>query len=248
MINIFITTDNKLTNSSGIVEDSLNTLLSNSSVNITFADCIIIIGLSLVVGFYLRFLFCKFSNTFSSKISFGNTILIVTISVASLIAIVKSSLALSLGLVGALSVVRFRTAIKEPYNLAFLLLSICSGIAIGASQYKFALTLIIISSFAIIYLYKDRNQNSQKRFNASLEDMDTLAIKLPSDASIQFITKSFAGNLNYFKIISLDVYDNNEINLILKISLTDPNNLIEIQKKIKKSYPSCSFNFYSSPT
>ena len=47
----------------------------------------------------------------------------VSISVAALIAVVKSSLALSLGLVGALSVVRFRTAIKEPYNLSFLLLS-----------------------------------------------------------------------------------------------------------------------------
>tara|TARA_B100000886_G_C20413418_1_gene488150 strand:+ start:1539 stop:2282 length:744 start_codon:yes stop_codon:yes gene_type:complete len=230
------------------MDKSIDYLLSNYSVNITFTDCIIIIGLSLIVGFYLRFLFCKFTNTFSSKISFGNTILIVTISVASLIAIVKSSLALSLGLVGALSVVRFRTAIKEPYNLAFLLLSICSGISIGASQYKFTLTLIIISSFAIFYLYKDRNSKSKNRFTASLEDMDTLAIKLPSDASIKLITNSLEGNVSYFKIISLDVYENNEINIILKISIVNPNDLLKIQKTIKKEYPSSSFNFYSSPS
>ena len=66
----------------------------------------------------------------SSKSGFGNAILLVTISTASLIAIVKSSLALSLGLVGALSVVRFRTAVKEPYNLAFILFAICAGISI----------------------------------------------------------------------------------------------------------------------
>jgi hypothetical protein len=230
------------------MDNSINYLLSNYSVNITFTDCIIIIGLSLVVGFYLRFLFCKFTNTFSSKISFGNTILLVTISVASLIAIVKSSLALSLGLVGALSVVRFRTAIKEPYNLAFLLLSICSGISIGASQYKFTLILIIISSLSILYLYKDRNSKSENRFTSSLEDMDTLAIKLPSDASIKLITNSLEGNVNFFKIISLDIYENNEINIILKISIVHPNNLLKIQKTIKEKYPTSSFNFYSSPS
>ena len=236
------------TNNLESMDNSINYLLSNYSVNITFADCLTIIGLSLVVGFYLRFLFCKYTNTFSSKISFGNTILIVTISVASLIAIVKSSLALSLGLVGALSVVRFRTAIKEPYNLAFLLLSICSGISIGASQYKFTLTLIIISSLSILYLYKDRNSKRKNRFTSSLEDMDTLAIKLPSDASIKLITKSLEGNVDFFKIISLDVYENNEINVILKISIDHPDNLLKIQKTIKEEYPSSSFNFYSSPS
>ena len=236
------------TNNLDNMDKSINYLLSNYSVNITFTDCIIIIGLSLVVGFYLRFLFCKFTNTFSSKISFGNTILIVTISVASLIAIVKSSLALSLGLVGALSVVRFRTAIKEPYNLAFLLLSICSGISIGASQYKFTLVLIIVSSLSILYLYKDRNSRSKNRFTSSLEDMDTLSIKLPSDASIKLITNSLEGNVDFFKIISLDIYENNEINIILKISIVHPNNLLKIQKTIKEKYPNSSFNFYSSPS
>ena len=80
----------------------------------------------------IRFIFIKYSNSLSSKKGFGNTILLVMISTASLIAVVKSSLALSLGLVGALSVIRFRSAIKEPYNLAFILFAICISIAIGA--------------------------------------------------------------------------------------------------------------------
>ena len=68
----------------------------------------------------------------TGETSFGNTLLIVTISVASLVAVVKASLALSLGLVGALSVIRFRTAVKEPLNLSFILLAISLAIARAA--------------------------------------------------------------------------------------------------------------------
>ena len=82
-------------------------------------------------GLLIRQVFYRYSNSMSSRRGFGNTLLMVTISTASLIAVVKSSLALSLGLVGALSVVRFRTAVKEPYNLAFILFSIfCSHLPI----------------------------------------------------------------------------------------------------------------------
>ena len=78
--------------------------------------------------------------------------------------------------------------------------------------------------------------------------MDTLSIKLPSDASIKLITNSLEGNVDFFKIISLDIYENNEINIILKISIVHPNNLLKIQKTIKEKYPNSSFNFYSSPS
>jgi uncharacterized membrane protein YhiD involved in acid resistance len=62
-----------------------------------------------------------------------------------IITIVKSSLALSLGLVGALSIVRFRAAIKEPEELSYLFLSIAIGLGLGADQ-----TIITLVAFAII--------------------------------------------------------------------------------------------------
>ena len=82
--------------------------------------------------------------------AFGNTILLVTVCVASLIAVVKSSLALSLGLVGALSVIRFRTAVKEPYTLSYILFSVCLGISIGASQYLFSLLIGIVGTISTV--------------------------------------------------------------------------------------------------
>ena len=102
--------------------------LSTSSIPVSFGEGILILISSAIAGLIIRYFFYKYGDSMSSRKAFGNTILLITISVASLIAVVKSSLALSLGLVGALSVVRFRTAVKEPFNLAFILLAICIGI------------------------------------------------------------------------------------------------------------------------
>jgi hypothetical protein len=65
-----------------------------------------------------------------------------------IITVVKSSLALSLGLVGALSIVRFRTAIKEPEELAYLFVCIALGLGLGANQ-----RLITITSFIAIVMF-----------------------------------------------------------------------------------------------
>ena len=70
--------------------------LSQVYVTINFFEGIKILTFSLIYGFLIRYIFIKYSNSFSSKKGFGNTILLVMISTASLIAVVKSSLALSL--------------------------------------------------------------------------------------------------------------------------------------------------------
>ena len=230
------------------ITESLNYILSDHSIDISLSDSISILLLSLLLGLYLRYLFCRFSNSFSSKVSFGNTILVVTLSVASLIAIVKSSLALSLGLVGALSVVRFRTAVKEPYSLAFLLLSICIGISIGASQYKFACLLTIAATLIIIYIYKDRTGKESTFFKSTIEDLDTLSISLNSKVSIGNISKIIANNTKYFKIVSWDVGDNDITNLVAKVRISDHESLMNLEKEVNEKYQNCSFNFYSSPS
>ena len=80
-----------------------------------------------------------------------------------IITIVKSSLALSLGLVGALSIIRFRAAIKEPEELSYLFMAIAIGLGFGADQ-----TLITIIAFIIIMAivvfskkFSKKNQNDQ---------------------------------------------------------------------------------------
>lgn len=92
----------------------------------------LIIGL--VLGFFLSFHFRIFGSTLSNREGFSSVFPLILLTTILVISIVKSSLALSLGLVGALSIVRFRTPIKEPEELAYLFLAIAMGLGLGAAQ------------------------------------------------------------------------------------------------------------------
>lgn len=87
-----------------------------------------------VLGVLLGQAYVWFGTSLSNRRLFARNFLLLTVTTTLIISIVKSSLALSLGLVGALSIVRFRAAIKEPEELAFLFLAISVGLGLGAGQ------------------------------------------------------------------------------------------------------------------
>ena len=117
--------------------------ITNTS-NTPIASFIISIFIGYVLSFFLGKIFIKEGKTISNKRSLSRIFPLLTITTTIVIAVVKSSLALSLGLVGALSIVRFRTPIKEPEELTYLFLSIAIGLACGANQFSLALSLIHI--------------------------------------------------------------------------------------------------------
>lgn len=219
--------------------------LTRVSIQLSFFEGIRILLISLILGLYIRFLYNKFSITYSSRISFGNTILIVVVSVASLIAVVKTSLALSLGLVGALSVVRFRTAVKEPYNLAIMLFAICTGISIGASQFIFALQVIVIGSLAIIYSYKSSRSN--KPLFSKSDEIDTISLSFPSNISLSDIYKVLSENTDYYTILSVDQEDNKELNLVASVKISNQESLSKLKDILFDRYPGSTFSFYNTP-
>ena len=90
--------------------------------------------LTAVLAHILGLLYKQYGNSLSNRGSFGKNFVMLAVTIMLIITIVKSSLALSLGLVGALSIVRFRTAIKEPEELTFLFLNIAIGLGFGADQ------------------------------------------------------------------------------------------------------------------
>ena len=97
---------------------------------------ILLINLALgtVVSLVVAWYYVKYGNSLSNRLHFGAILPVLTLITLLVISIVKSSLALSLGLVGALSIVRFRTAIKDPEELIFLFLAIAIGLGFGADQ------------------------------------------------------------------------------------------------------------------
>lgn len=92
------------------------------------------LALAAALSVLLRLVYIRFGRSLSNRRDFSSAFPLVAVTTALVIGIVKSSLALSLGMVGALSIVRFRAAIKEPEELSYLFLSLAIGVGMGAEQ------------------------------------------------------------------------------------------------------------------
>lgn len=92
------------------------------------------IGIGILLSLVLCWHFRRFGSTLTNRDEFAHVFPFVLLTTILIITVVKSSLALSLGLVGALSIVRFRTPIKEPEELAYLFIAIAIGLGLGANQ------------------------------------------------------------------------------------------------------------------
>ena len=90
--------------------------------------------LSILLSTVLAWFYTRYGRSLSNRTRFAQTLPVLALTTVLVISIVKSSLALSLGLVGALSIVRFRTAIKEPEELIYLFIAISIGLGLGADQ------------------------------------------------------------------------------------------------------------------
>ncbi|MCF8358759.1 MAG: DUF4956 domain-containing protein [Prolixibacteraceae bacterium] len=118
-------------------------ITENSQVSIL--DFVINSALLIVLMIILSFTYSQCGKSLSGRKAFAANFLLIAFTTMLIISIVKSSLALSLGLVGALSIVRFRAAIKEPEELAYLFLCIAIGLGFGANQ-----RLVTVVAFGIV--------------------------------------------------------------------------------------------------
>lgn len=101
---------------------------------LSLASLLLNLGVGVLLSLALRWHFARFGSTLSNREEFAQVFPFVLLTTVLIITVVKSSLALSLGLVGALSIVRFRTPIKEPEELAYLFIAIAMGLGLGANQ------------------------------------------------------------------------------------------------------------------
>lgn len=123
-----------------------------ASAEITTSTVIVALGIACALALYIFFVYRVVTRkTFYSK-NFNISLAGVTVITASLILTMQSSVVLSLGMVGALSIVRFRTAIKDPMDLMFLFWSISVGIICGAGLAEVAVILSVIITVGILVL------------------------------------------------------------------------------------------------
>ena len=183
----------------------LNFLL-NEQIQINLISFIEALILSGFLCFLIQIVYLKFSTSLSNKFDLSKNFIILGLTTTIVITIVKSSLALSLGLVGALSIVRFRAAIKEPEELVYLFLIIATGLGCGAGQLKITLigilfAILIIIIFSIYWKKKkiadEETLNSSIIFNRRISDkeIDELINKInPMCLQTRFISLSSTEN------------------------------------------------------
>ncbi len=123
-----------------------------AAADISVAEVITTLGITFLIALYLFLVYRLITkNAFYSK-EYNIAMVAMAIVTAGIILAMQSSLVISLGMVGALSIVRFRTAIKEPIDLLFLFWSIGTGIICGAGLYKVAVILAVCVTIAIAIL------------------------------------------------------------------------------------------------
>ena len=127
---------------------------------------------SLLFAVYLFLIYRVLTKRSFYSHNFAISLSCVTLITAAIIVTIQSSIVISLGMVGALSIVRFRTAIKDPMDLMFLFWAISNGIICGAGLAEFALILAVVMTLLIMILERIPGVRASKLLVINAKDLD----------------------------------------------------------------------------
>lgn len=143
--------------------DKIQEIIDTGLAEISLAGFVVNFILAAVLASILALYYIRYGHSLSNRRIFARNFVLLTVTTTLVIAIIKSSLALSLGLVGALSIVRFRAAIKDPEELLYLFLAIAVGLGLGADQRLITITalLLILATLWLrdLWIHKENEPN-----------------------------------------------------------------------------------------
>jgi hypothetical protein len=178
-------------------EEYLNQFTNTINIQ-DFAIALLTTALLAVV---IRMYYIRHGEAVSNRRRFGNIFLPLALTTMLIITIVKSSIALSLGLVGALSIVRFRAAIKDPEELTYLFLVIGLGLATGANQFLVAFVAIP----AILFLLW---VNKRLSGNKPMSGSGSMYVNIETDTDdLKGITAILSETLSFVELKRMDSLD-----------------------------------------
>ena len=210
-------------------------LYNQENLSNDFSVILINYILLVICAFILKTIYENRSSSLSGKFHIGIVIPILSQIIFLIILIVKSSLALSLGLIGALSIVRFRTPVKEPEELIYLFFSIGIGIGYGSGQI-IVTTLIFLSIIFIIWFFLPYEKiNKDLNYNLLIE-YQINDIELSQEEIINTIKKTFKNS----HIIKIETNEN-RYELMARVTLDDIKQIDKI-KILFKNKASISFS------
>ncbi len=172
--------------------------LITENTQISISDFLINSVIILVLSLILEFTYTRCAKSLSGRKAFAANFFLIAFTTMLIISIVKSSLALSLGLVGALSIVRFRSAIKEPEELAYLFFTISIGLGLGANQRLIS----VVAAFVLLAIIWLRHLSSTKSRQQNL--YLTVSGSGPKKPSLENVDKLVRENFKASKLVRYD--------------------------------------------
>ena len=199
-------------------------------------EFLINITIAAILSIILGVIYSRYGKSLSNRKQFAANFLMITLTTMVIITIVKSSLALSLGLVGALSIVRFRTAIKEPEELAYMFLSIAIGLGLGASQTE--ITIAGFAFIAVILILRGLITKKQKNGN--------FFISINSNEKkfeLSDLTKILENNCKKAELRRIDTNESS-IEIVINAEFEKPENIENVDKELRKLDENVSISIF----
>lgn len=134
-------------------QDIFKSSFTENIASFSILDTAIAMILAFCIGLFIFMVYKKTFNGVLYSSSFGVSLMAMTLITTFVILAVTSNVVLSLGMVGALSIVRFRTAVKEPLDIAYLFWAIASGIVLGAGMIPLAVIgTVLIGILMLVFV------------------------------------------------------------------------------------------------
>ena len=133
-------------------ETSLSQYFSNQFASLTPWKILIGLALGCLVGLIIAFVYKRCYRGVLYSPTFALTLMMLTLITTPVVMCIKSDIALSMGMVGALSIVRFRTAVKDPMDTAYMFWALTMGILLGAELYVHALMVVLVISIILFLM------------------------------------------------------------------------------------------------
>ncbi|MDL2318764.1 DUF4956 domain-containing protein [Eubacteriales bacterium OttesenSCG-928-A19] len=145
---------NSTLSASNIVKNSVLDLFSGQLAELTPLKVVVALLMAFAVGIIIALVYRRAYRGVLYSPSFAITLIMLTLITTPVVMCIKSNIALSMGMVGALSIVRFRTAVKDPMDTAYMFWALTMGILLGAEFYVIALVVVLgISVFVLILTF-----------------------------------------------------------------------------------------------
>ena len=223
------------------MESNLNNFFLNENIDINLSNFAINLVVVAILSYLIRLIYNKYSHSLSNKDYFSKNFVVLGITTCLVITIVKSSLALSLGLVGALSIVRFRAAIKEPEELVYLFLVIATGLGIGANQLNITI-LGVITTLIIIVFFNFFSSKKIKNLDLNIFQLSIIFNKKISNEAFDKILMILNKNSKEVDFVSMSS-EKEETSIHFEIFPNSAKSISSIDKELNKQVKSSKVIF-----